>query len=53
MNKIMEYSVYQIIRNANERRILVINQYFDVEKNPEIQEDKFDIRCTDSPVGRV
>ena len=39
----MEYSIYKIIRNANERNILVINQYFDVENSAEIQEDKFDI----------
>ena len=39
----MEYSIYKIIRNANERNILVINQYFDVENSPEIHEDKFDI----------
>ena len=39
----MEHAIYKIIRNANERNILVINQYFDVENSPEIQEDKFDI----------
>ena len=38
----MEYSVYKIIRNANERNILIINQYFDVENSAEIQEDKFE-----------
>ena len=39
----MEYSIYKIVRNPNERRILVINQYFDIENNDDIQEDKFDI----------
>ena len=39
----MEYSIYKIVRNTNERRILVINQYFDIDNNDDIQEDKFDI----------
>jgi rubrerythrin len=39
----MEHSIYKIVRNSNDRRILVINQYVDVENSEELQEDKFDI----------
>ena len=39
----MEQSIYKIVANSMGRNILVINQYVDVENNPEIQEDMFDI----------
>ena len=39
----MEQSVYKIVRNSNDRYILVINQYFDIDCCDDIQEDKFDI----------
>ena len=39
----MEHAIYKIVNNVEDRNILVINHYFDVENSPEIQEDKFDI----------
>ncbi len=39
----MEQSPYKIIRNNHDRRILVINNYVDIEANPDITEDQFDI----------
>ena len=39
----MEQSAYKIIRNENDRKILVLNTYVDVENSPEFSEDQFDI----------
>ena len=39
----MESAIYKIITNANNRRILVINQYYDLENSEEVLEDAFDI----------
>ena len=39
----MEQSAYKIIRNENDRKILVLNTYVDVENSPEFSEYQFDI----------
>ena len=39
----MDESAYKIVRNENDRKILVLNTYIDVENSPEFSEDQFDI----------